>query len=299
MKENGFLENFERMGDRSLEFCRANKPHIYTALGIGGTIATGILAAQSGARSARKIDKRRSELGRPLTFMEKAQLCWTDAVIPTVVGGLACFSELKADRKFSEIISNRTLALVASEKAYERLSQKTKEVLGEKKAQQVKDEIAKEDMQEAVTKEKLEEAPRIGTGTLYPFLDDYSKILFWSNIDYINLCVMKLQAMMRDLEPRGGMNDYYDKKIGVPYSEWLSYIGVPKKLWNTPERKNFGWNKGFAADGSDDDPIEIVRTTVEYEPGFAVTVINWEKNPTDMSLGRLIKTTERNGRWPE
>lgn len=291
MKENGFLDYFRLMGDQSREFCTTNKPHIYTAISIGGTIATGVLAAQSGARSARKIDRRRSELGRPLTLKEKAELCWTDAVLPTAVCALSGFSAFKADRNFSEIISNRTLALVASEKAYERLSQKTKEVLGEKKAQQVKDEIAKEDLKEAVTKEKLEEAPRMGSGTLYPFLDDYSKILFWSNLDYVNLCIMKLQAMMRDLEPRGGMNDYYDKKIGVPYSEWLSYIGVPKKLWNTPERKNVGWNKGFAKDGSDDDPIEIIRTTTEYEPGFPVNVIQWEKDPTDMSLGRLIKSS--------
>ena len=79
--------------------------------------------------------------------------------------------------------------------------------------------------------------------------------------------------------------------VGVPYREWLSYLGFSDKIANTPEREEKGWNKGFAKDGSGDDPIEYFRTTMEIEPGFAVTVINWEVDPTDMRHGRLLKSS--------
>ena len=52
----------------------------------------------------------------------------------------------------------------------------------------------------------------------------------------------------------------------------------------------FGWNKGFTDDRSDDDPLGYFITTMEYTPGFPVNVINWEKTPTDMRLGRLLKS---------
>ena len=178
MAENYVLEGFKMIGQKIGGFYQDNKPHILTGIGIGGTILTGVTAASAGARSAQKIDRRREELGRDLSIGEKFQLCWKDAILPTAVCGLGCFAEFRSDRAFSKIITERTALLVASEKAYERLSQKTKEVLGEKKAKQVRDEIAKEDAKEAITQEKLDVAPRVGNGELHPFMDGYSKILF-------------------------------------------------------------------------------------------------------------------------
>ena len=293
MKDNYILQGFSVMENRTRQFYLANKAHIFTGLGICGTIATGVLSAKDGAKAARRIDRKARELGRPLNSKEKFQLCWSlywDAIL---AGGISCFSTLKSDLINTDTISKRTALLIASEKAYEKLSEKTREVLGEKKANQIRDEIAKEDVHDGttITQEKLDNAPRMGNGQLYPFLDGYSKILFWSNIDYIDLCVMKLNKMMGEIEPRNLVSDYYNQKKGVSYAEWLAFIGVDPKEYNTPERKNMGWNKGFCEDGSDDDPIAYYRTTEEYKPGFAVTVLTWEKDPTDMSLGRLIKSS--------
>jgi hypothetical protein len=294
MKDNNrILDGFEIMKSRSRSFYAENKAHIFTALGITGTIATGVLSARDGAKSARKIDRKAIELGRQLTTKEKIQLCWMDYWDAVLAGGISCFSTFKSDMINTDEISKRTALLIASEKAYEKLSQKTREVLGEKKTQQIRDEIAKETVHDGttITQEKLDNAPRIGNGELYPFVDEYSKFLFWSNLDYIDLCVMKLNKMMEETEPRNIVSDYYGQKKGVPYSEWLAMVGADPKQYNTPERKNAGWSKGFAEDGSDDDPIAYFRTTEEYRPGFAVTVIKWEKDPTDMTLGRLIKSS--------
>ena len=274
------------------DFYSRNKTHIFTALSIGGTIATCASSAKSGAKIARKIDKRERELGRRLSGKEKFHLGWKDMILPAGSCIFACASSLGTDIVATRDIARANALFIASEKAYEKLSKKTKEVLGEKKAKQIQDEIAKDEIinrQTPMTRSSFDDAPKTGSGTLYPFVDGYSGLLFWSNVDYIDKCVMKLREYMRNLEPRGDEYDYYDKIVGVPYREWLSYLGFSDKVINTPERKNKGWNKGFEADGSGDDPIEYIRSTMELEPGFAVTVISWEKDPTDMKLGRLIK----------
>jgi hypothetical protein len=290
------------LGGRFGEFYEANKPHIYTGIGIGGTVLTGILAAQSGARSARKIDRREKELGRRLTFLEKSKLCWTDAIAPVAVCAISGYSTFKVDRTLSAELAKRTTMLIASEKAYEKLSQKTKEVLGEKKAKQIQDEVVKDKVQTAVQNgvisiDDFNNAPRVGNGQLSMFVDEYTMLPFWSNIDYISLQVAELQNMMNDLAPRNPDNDYSNKEVGVHFTEWLHRIGytnpdVQARIVKTPERKHLGWNKGFAGKhGVDDDVIDFYRTPIEWSPGVSVTAIGFNTEPTDMRMGRLIKTS--------
>jgi len=295
--KNYVVEGFRVIGQDIRVFCEKNKTHILTGLSVAGTVATGVLSARSGARAARKIDRREEELGRRMSFMEKAKLCGKDFIAPAAAGVLAAGSAIGSDVISTKIIGERTALLIASEQAYERLSRKTKEVVGEKKAHQVTDEIAKEKVAEArkagyLTTNSFENAPRSGNGTLYPFVDGYSMLPFWSNLDYILLTVRNLNDMMRDMAPRGDELDYSDKMIGIPYSMWLREMNFDKNVWDTPERKTTGWNKGYAKDGIDDDPIEYITTTMEWEPGFAVTVVNWEKDPTNMRLGRLLKANQ-------
>lgn len=293
MKGSDIENGFKVIGYEIRDFYSKNKAHIFTGLGIGGTIATGILSAKAGAKCARKIDKRRRELDRDLTFGEKAQLCWTDAILPISACALACFSDFKSDQINTKMIADRTTLLIASEQAYEKLSQKTRDVLGEKKAKQIRDEIVKEDVLQpgVITQEKLDNAPKTGNGKMYPFMDGYTGLLFWSNIDYLRCCELKLREMMSEIAPRNADYDYDDRKVGVPYSEWLSFLGFDRKVYSTQERKDIGWNKGFDKNGLDDDPIEFYTSAVEWEPGFAVTVIDWSKDPSDMKLGRLRKTS--------
>jgi len=298
MTENYILAGFREMFGDMGSFYQKNKAHIFTGLGIVGTIGTGVLSARDGAKAARRIDRKKEELGRELTFKEKMQLCWKDYIDAALIGGLACFSEFKSDQINTRTIADRTALLIASEKAYEKLSQKTREVLGDKKAKQVQDEVVKEELTKAnpatglpyVSSNAFKDAPRVGNGELHPFIDAYTKLPVWSNIDYLRLQEKTLQEMMSELRPRDRTSDYVDKIVGVRYSEWLSMLGYSKDVWGTDERREQGWNKGCAGDGSDDDPIEFYTTPIEFEPGFAVTSIIWKKNPTSLRLGRLIKT---------
>ena len=293
MSGNTITNGCEYAFGKVKKFCMDNKAHIYTGLGVIGTVTTGVLAAKSGARAARKIDRKEAEIGRRLTRKEKVRLCGPEFISPAVAGALGIFGTVRSDMINTRTIGEQTALLIASEKAYKKLEEKTKEVLGEKKARQVKDEIAKEKLMgepNVITAQKLSDAPRSGNGQLFPYLDGYTGLLFWSNPDYISCCVMSMQKMMKELAPRNDEFDYQDKIIGVPYSEWLKSLNFEPRVWNTRERRNCGWNKGFAKDGVDDDEISYSTTAVEYEPGFAVTVIEWETQPSNMRLGRLMKS---------
>ena len=294
MAENYALVGFKEIGRNIGGFCHQNKAHILTGLSVAGTLGCGVLSVRAGARSARKIDRREEELGRRLTPGEKMKLCGTDFIAPVASGVVAICGSIGSDVINTQTIARTNMALIASEKAYEALNRKTKEVLGEKKARQIKDEIVKEKAKEIepmiLSQNAFDHAPRTGEGAQYPYVDGYSTLPFWSNPDYLKCSLMKLQEMMRELKPRGDEFDYYDKIVGVAYSEWLSLIGYDRKVWDTPERRNAGWNKGFAVNGEDDDPIEYYMTPIEYSPGFAVTMLTWEKDPTDMKLGRLLKS---------
>lgn len=275
-------------------FCQNNKAHILTGVGVVGTVTTGVLSARSGARAARTIDRKEREIGRKLTGREKAALTGKFFIAPAIAGTLSMVGTVGSDVVNTKTIGIQNAALIASEEAYERLSRKTKEVLGEKKAKQVEDEVTKEKVAEsglALTRASFENAPKVGNGTLTPFVDEYSMLPFWSNLDYIALTVKGMQDMMAEQKSRGDEYDYYDKEIGVPYSEWLKGIGYDRRVWDTPERRHHGWNKGFAEDGSEDDEICYQTVPIEYEPGFAVMALRWEKEPTDMRLGRLIKSS--------
>lgn len=293
------IDGLKEVGSRIGTFCMNNRAHICTGLSVVGTVTTGVLAARSGARSARKIDRKEAELGRRLTFQEKMALCGKEFIAPTISCIVASAGAVGSDVFNTQTIARTNAALLVSEQAYEKLSQKTKEVLGEKKAQQIQDEIAKEKIEQAratgiITRGSFENAPKSGNGTLYPFVDGYSNLPFWSNLDYINACVKDLEKKMREQEPRGSERDYQNKEVGVHYSDWLQMLNFDKNVWSCPEKKDAGWNRGYSEDGEDDDPIAYFRTTQEWEPGFAVTVITWEKDPISMKLGRLLKMS---GMW--
>lgn len=291
MAENYALEGFKEIGRHIGQFCADNKAHILTGVSVVGTLGCGVLSARAGARSARKIDRREAELGRKLYPGEKLKLCGKDFIAPIASCAIAVVGSIGSDVVNTQTIARTNMALVASEKAYEALNRKTKEVLGEKKARTIKDEIAKEEIQTpgVITQVDIDCAPRTGVGTQFLYRDGYSKLIMWSNPDYIMRQLTEMREMMRDLAPRGDEYDYYDKEIGIPYSEWLSRMGFSRDVWDSVERKYCGWNKGYTRDGQDDDPIECIFSSVEWKPGITINEIVWEKDPTNMKLGRLLK----------
>lgn len=278
-------EGYLLMGNWLNDWYDKNKAHFWTGVSMVGTVATAVASAKETGQIFRKHGDPKE-----LPVKERMKVYATGYLKTAGLAGISMYGAGKSDHENGKIIAERTSLYLATRKAYDVMKKNIKEVVGEKKAQQVQDEAAKEQVRQTVTQQVVDQSPIIGRGDQV-FLDAYSGILFRSNIDYLRLCEAKLQNMMNELAARGDEFDYYDRKVGVPYSEWLSFIGVPQKDWNTPERKDHGWNKGFAKDGSDDDPICFYTTTTEYEEGKSCCVINWEKDPTDMKLGRLMKSS--------
>lgn len=284
---NGYLA----MGNWANDWYDKNKAHFWTGISMAGTVASAVSSANDTARIFRKCRKEHGCDPKELSVKDRLRLYAGNYVTTAACVGISIFGAGKSDHENGKVIAERTSLYLATKKSYELLKKNLKEVVGEKKAQQVQDREAQEQVKtKHITQQMVDEAPISGRGDQV-FMDGYSGFLFRSNIDYLRLCEAKLQNMMADLAPRGDEFDYYDRKVGIPYSEWLSFIGAPKKVWDTPERKDHGWNKGFAKDGTDDDPIAFYTTATEYEEGKSCLVINWEQDPTDMKLGRLLKSS--------
>lgn len=283
-------DGYLNMGNLANDWYDKNKAHFWTGISMIGTVATAVVSATDTNRIFRKSLKEYGCDPKDLPVKERLKLYATNYIATAGCAGISIFGAGKSDKENGKLIAERTGLYLATRKSYDLLKKNLKEVVGEKKAHQVEDKAAQEEVRQTVTQEKVDAAPIAGRGDQV-FMDAYSKILFKSNIDYLRMCELKLQNMMADLAPRGDEFDYYDRKVGIPYSEWLAFIGVPKQQRNTPERENHGWNKGFSKDGIDDDPIAFYTTTAEYEEGKSCIVINWEKDPTDMRLGRLMKSS--------
>lgn len=282
-------DGYLAMGNLANDWYEKNKAHFWTGVSMAGTVVTAVASAADTARIFRKCRKEYNCDPKELPVKDRLRLYAANYIMTAGCAGISMYGARKSDKENGKIIAERTGLYLATRKSYDLLKKNLKEVVGEKKAAQVQDKVAEEQVRQTVTQQAVDESPIIGRGDQV-FLDAYSGIIFRSNIDYLRLCEAKLQKMMTELASRDDEFDYYDKKIGVRYAEWLSFIGVPKKDWDTPERKDHGWNKGFAKDGSDDDPIEFYTTATEYEPGKSCLVINWEKDPTDMKLGRILKS---------
>ena len=278
------------MGDICNSWYEQNKAHFWTGVSMAGSALTAIASANDTARVFRKCRKEYGCDPKELPVKERLKLYAANYITTAGCLGTSIFGAVKSDRESTKIIAERTGLYLATRKSYDLLKKNLKEVVGEKKAQQVQDKAAEEKIERVVTPERVADAPVFGRGDQL-FMDGYTEELLWSNIDFLRRCEMEMKEMMRELAPRNHEYDYYDNEVGVHYYEWLSKVGFPREKWNTKERKHVGWNKGFRKDGEDDDPISFYTVAKEYEPGKSCLVIEWEKDPSDMRLGRLIKSS--------
>lgn len=283
-------DGYKIMGTWLGDWAEKHKADIFTGISIIGTGATAVISAMDTSRAVRKIDAKELETGEELDWKEKVKLCWKD-YIPTgltVLGTDA--ASIASNRVSAKTITDLSASYAMLENLYERHKKKTREVVGDKKEQAIREEIAKEEVKQYFSTMKIP-PQRDPNDDLW--MDGYSGIIFWSNIDKLRRIEAKLQDMMNELAPRGDEYDYYDKMIGVNYGEWLSFLRLdnPDECHSVRNRR-IGWNKGFAKDGSDDDVIQFYTTAMEIDQGARVVhVINWETEPTDMKLGRLIKSS--------
>lgn len=291
-------EGFKVMGEDAKQRVADNRANIFTGVSVFGTIATAIVSAFGGAKSARQIDAKALELQRPLTTKEKAKLCWKNFLVPagTVIGSSA--SAITSRVIDSGDIARLTTDVAVVTKAYNEFKKASNEVLTEKQQMEVKDKIAEEKIQKLDPQKVNALQDPGGRGVTQLFVDNFSGIQFFSTMDKVRLAASKLREMMADTKPR---NRYGRSSVvlGVPYREWLSMIGIDSNTGSVFNRevslyKNYGWNKGFQDEGyNDDDQIEFYTSpgeTVYQGEDRSCYLIIWETDPSDMNLGDMLKS---------
>lgn len=292
---------YKIMGEEAKQKIVDNRSNIFTGVSVLGTIATSIISAIAGAKSARQIDKKAAELQRDLTLKEKAQLCWKNFIAPAgaVVGSSAgAITSRVIDRNN---ITRLTTDVAIVSKAYNELKRASSEVLTERQQAAVNDKIAEKKMEE-IPKEKIERVPdpNGGPGVSQLFVDGFNEeIKFFSTVDKVRLNEAKLQQLMADVKAR---EKYVSSStmLGVKYSNWLELNGYSSQSIDLRRKdstilKYYGWNKGFAQpDGtSNDDIISFYLSPgeTEYQGQLrSCYVIVWDQDPSDMRLGSLVKS---------
>lgn len=298
----GFLqtigEGYKIMGQEAKNKIEKNRANIFTGVSVIGTIATGIVSAFAGAKSARQIDAKTAELQRPLTLKEKAKLCWKNFAAPVGTCVSASAGAITSRVIDAGDIARLTTDVTLFSKAYSELKKASSEVLSEKQQIEIKDKIAEKKI-EQLNPEKINRLPDPGgPGVTQLFVDNFSGIQFFSTMDKVRLAESKLREMMRELKPRSRFGNT-PTILGVPYREWLAFNGINVNNSNMYDRditiyKEYGWNKGYNDDGyDDDDSITFYASPGEtlYEgQQRSCYILVWEQDPVDMRLGDILKS---------
>lgn len=304
----GFLQTvgqgYKIIGQEASQKIINNRANIFTGVSVLGTIATGIVSAFAGAKSARQIDVQSVQIGRPLTTKEKAALCWKNFVIPAGTVVVSSSGAIGSNRIMAGDIARLTTDVAMVTKGYTEFKKATKEVLNEKQQEQVLDKMADKERAKMDPKEinKLRE-PESSVRTQL-FKESFTGISFFSTIDKVNLAVSQMREMMAELKPRS-LEGFSSTELGVPLREFFSFVDqddVVSRLYNGDVviHEHFGFNKGFNRDLKgrsidDDDPISIYlapgETKYHGEPRSCY-VIFWDKDPSDMRLGEMLKRNE-------
>lgn len=299
----GFLQTvgdgFKIMGEQAKQKVADNRANIFTGVSVLGTIATAIVSAFGGAKSARQIDAKAEELQRPLTTKEKAKLCWKNFIVPagTVIGSSA--GAITSRVIDSGDIARLTTDVAVVTKAYNEFKKASNEVLTEKQQQEVKEKVA-EEKRERIKPEDFENAPYSGNIELPQlFVDGFDdNVKFISTVDGVRRIFAELRAEMAQTKPRERYG-YSPTVCGVKWTRWLQKIGYEKPARLGPNRgsiyQNYGWNKGYAEeDGtSNDDEISAYFSPgeTEYQGQMrSCYIIVWDQDPSDMRLGDMLKS---------
>lgn len=289
---------YKIMGQEAKQKVVDNRANIFTGVSVVGTIASSIISAFAGAKSARQIDAKSAELQRPLTTKEKAKLVWKN-----FIGSAGATIGASAGAITSRVIDSGDIVRLTNDvtrvtRAYSEFKKASNEVLSEKQQQEVKEKIA-DNTREKIQPGDFDRLPNYSNCDLPQLFvdgfDDNVKVI--NTMDGIKRAIAEMQKEMAITKPRVRYG-YSPVVLGVKWTDWLTKIGyeAPVKLHNRGTLyDNYGWNKGYLEeDGTcDDDIISCYFSPgeTEYQGQMrSCYVIVWDQDPSDMRLGDMIKS---------
>lgn len=286
------IEGYKIMGKELMDYAVKHRSGIGTAISIGGTVVSNILSTRAGAKSARQIDAKQMEMGRPLTTMEKVKLCWTNHIGAVGTAAMSCVGANYSHNQHVKDFNKAAIAYANVKNLYDASRKATREALGEKKNIELQDKINQQyieehpDVKAEITKPRVNPDP----STMQKYWEPKSGIVFYSTRNQIDAAVRAMRAEMDALPPRNphvlGRNGIYGVKLRK-FHEYANPQITDDQL--KAGVMDLGWNKGTV--DTDDDYIGVYYSAMLIKDDTeAVIAINWEKEPGDMAYGDYVKS---------
>lgn len=256
--------NIKAMFKRGAHELRKNAPHVYTGFALIGLGATIIFAHRAGKEGPKRMEELKAEKENP-TKMEvvKAEAPVYGPLI--LAAGFTAFSILKADIVWSKKYEGLGQLLTASELAYQRLYDKTKEEIGEKRMKKIEHDIH----QEQSDKNTVEEHNVVHTGNGDSlFFDPLTNTYFRTNIVKLRQAEINMTQRLRN-EMIFSYNDLY-QELDLPQLEAVMGEAV-------------GWNAEMWGPCLNVEAIQLFRlddAVVMPNTGEAATVIDFYRYPS-------------------
>lgn len=234
---------------------KQNSPAILAGVGVGGVVATGILAARGGMKAAQVIEENRAKYGvsddPKQRLKEEASQTWK-CYIPAASVGATTIAAIIAGNS----VSTRRQAAVVSlatvtERAFKEYKDEVVKVLGEEKEQKIED---------AASAKLLADNP-VQDGAVFV---GSGKVLCYESLSgrYFETDYESIRAAQNDLNAQC-LNSVYASQ-----NDWYKLLGLPP-LANGDE---LGWNSDHRMDA------RITSTmTPDNKPALC---IKYGKNPS-------------------
>lgn len=289
------IEGYKIMGREAKNYAIKHRAGIGTAVSVGGTIISNILSTRAGAQSARAIDSKEAELGRPLSTKEKIKLCWKNHIAPTATAGLACAGAGYSHNQHVKDFNKVATAYAGVKKLYDSTQKAAREVLGEKKNAELQDKINQKYIEEhPEVKEKIISTPNPDPSVKRKFWEPKTGETIVATVDEMKLAFTVMNGEMEAMKPRDGSNSVLGEYYGIPILRLFDLVKheLPKAKRMSDNIKHLGFIKGKEKNGSDDDFINAYFTPMLLDDETMETclMINWETEPSDMRYGDYLKS---------
>ena len=289
------IDGYKIMGKELMAYASQHRAGIGTAVSVGGTVVSNILSTRAGAKSARMIDSKQMELGRPLTRKEKLKLCWANHIGAGLTAGVSCGGAIYSQNTNVKNFNKVAMAYSGIKKLYDSEKKARAEVLGEKKEAELQDKMNQKYIEEhPEVKQKIINAPNPDPSTKRKFWEPKSGEVIPATVDEMRMAFAVMNAEMEALKPRDTQNSNLCGCHGIYLTRLFDLVKyeLPKAKALSDDIKFKGFNKGKEPDGSDDDYIDAYFTPMLLDDETMETClcINWRTDPSDMRYADYIKS---------
>ena len=290
------IDGYKIMGQELKQGVIKHRAGIATGVSIVGTIVSNILSTKAGAKSARMIDAKAIELGRPLTLGEKVKLCWQNHIGAVAVAGTSVAGSGYSHSAHVQDFGKVATAYAGVKKLYDENKRDTREILGEKKNTELQDKLNQKHLEEhPEAKQKILEAgPNPDPGTMRKFWEPVSGEAFYCTADRLQMAFDQMNTEMKLIPPREqNGSGWRNEGKGVMLLRLFDILNIelPVSKRQSDTFRHMAFIRGKEKDGSDDDKISAFYTPmmIDNETMETCAAINWNTEPSDIRYADYMK----------